>query len=174
MFSLSSVVLYFFTSPCWSGVGVRSGPGAARTILLFHTISARPPKQPLMVRTFLKVHTRPISGPPSVKPSGPPGNASVKPSVKPPNRQHVPVVQAQQIPPLRPAQTKPYKLEGPIIYEHSEQIQGMPRPPGQPAQNPQTLGSPADSGLSVQPGLGDSGLDCVTRTESDLESLSPA
>ena len=31
----------------------------ARTILLFHTISARPPKQPRMVRTFLKVHTRP-------------------------------------------------------------------------------------------------------------------
>jgi hypothetical protein len=39
--------------------GVRSGPGAARTIPLFHTISARPPKQPRMVRTFLKVHTRP-------------------------------------------------------------------------------------------------------------------
>jgi hypothetical protein len=38
---------------------VRSGPGAASTILLFHTISARPPKQPRMVRTFLKVHTRP-------------------------------------------------------------------------------------------------------------------
>ena len=36
-----------------------SGPGAARTILLFHTINARPPKQPRMVRTFLKVHTRP-------------------------------------------------------------------------------------------------------------------
>ena len=29
------------------GGGVRSGPGAARTILLFHIISARPPKQPL-------------------------------------------------------------------------------------------------------------------------------
>ena len=41
------------------GVGVRSGPGAARTILLFHIISARPPKQPRMVRTFLKVHTLP-------------------------------------------------------------------------------------------------------------------
>ena len=39
--------------------GVRSGPGAARTILLFHIISARPSKQPRMVRTFLKVHTRP-------------------------------------------------------------------------------------------------------------------
>jgi hypothetical protein len=38
---------------------VRSGPGAARTILLFHIISARPSKQPRMVRTFLKVHTRP-------------------------------------------------------------------------------------------------------------------
>ena len=56
---------------------MRSGPGAARTILLFHTISARPSKQPrmvgstlgigcscprrraynyLMVRTFLKVY----------------------------------------------------------------------------------------------------------------------
>jgi hypothetical protein len=41
------------------GGGVMSGPGAARTILLFHSISARPPKQPSMVRTFLKVHTRP-------------------------------------------------------------------------------------------------------------------
>jgi hypothetical protein len=39
--------------------GKRSGPGAARTILLFHIISARPPKQSRMVRTFLKVHTRP-------------------------------------------------------------------------------------------------------------------
>jgi hypothetical protein len=29
-----------------------------RTTLLFHIISARPPKQPRMVRTFLKVHTR--------------------------------------------------------------------------------------------------------------------
>jgi hypothetical protein len=29
------------------GGGVRSGPGAARTILLFRIISARPPKQPL-------------------------------------------------------------------------------------------------------------------------------
>ena len=28
------------------GGGVRSRPGAARTILLFHTISVRPPKQP--------------------------------------------------------------------------------------------------------------------------------
>jgi hypothetical protein len=35
---------------------VRSGPGAARTIPLFHIISARPSKQPLMVRTFLKVY----------------------------------------------------------------------------------------------------------------------
>jgi hypothetical protein len=35
---------------------VRSGPGAARTILLFHIISARPSKQPLMVRTFLRVY----------------------------------------------------------------------------------------------------------------------
>ncbi len=30
--------------------------GEARTILLFHIISARPSKQPLMVRTFLKVY----------------------------------------------------------------------------------------------------------------------
>jgi hypothetical protein len=41
------------------GGGVRSGPGAHRDILLFHTISASPSKQPRMVRTFLKVHTRP-------------------------------------------------------------------------------------------------------------------
>jgi hypothetical protein len=41
---------------------VRSGPGEARTILLFHTISARPPEQPRMVRTFLKVHTWPRLG----------------------------------------------------------------------------------------------------------------
>jgi hypothetical protein len=38
---------------------VRSGPGSARSILLFHTISARPPEQPRMVRAVLKVHTRP-------------------------------------------------------------------------------------------------------------------
>jgi len=35
---------------------VRSGPGEARTILLHHIISVRPSKQPLMVRTFLKVY----------------------------------------------------------------------------------------------------------------------
>ena len=39
---------------------MRSGPGAARTILLAtllsHIISARRSKQPLMVRTFLKVY----------------------------------------------------------------------------------------------------------------------
>jgi hypothetical protein len=35
---------------------VRSGPGLARTILLFHIISARPSKQTRMVRTFLKVY----------------------------------------------------------------------------------------------------------------------
>ena len=35
---------------------MRSGPGAARNILLVHTISARPSKQPLMVRTFRKVY----------------------------------------------------------------------------------------------------------------------
>ena len=38
------------------GGGVRSGPGVARTILLFHIISDRPSKQPLLVRTFLKVY----------------------------------------------------------------------------------------------------------------------
>ena len=35
---------------------MRSGPGGARIILLLHIISARPSKQPLMVRTFLKVY----------------------------------------------------------------------------------------------------------------------
>jgi 1-acyl-sn-glycerol-3-phosphate acyltransferase len=38
---------------------VRSGPEAARTILLFHILGAGPSKQPLMVRTcsaFLKVY----------------------------------------------------------------------------------------------------------------------
>ena len=39
---------------------MRSGPGAARTILLFHIISDRPFKQPLMVRTFLKVYMEPL------------------------------------------------------------------------------------------------------------------
>ena len=38
------------------GGGLRSGQGAARTILLFHIISASPCKQPRMVRTFLKVY----------------------------------------------------------------------------------------------------------------------
>ena len=37
------------------GGGVRSGPGEARTILLFHTISARPSKQPRMVGSTLGV-----------------------------------------------------------------------------------------------------------------------
>ena len=36
--------------------GVRSGTGEARTILLLHIISVRTSKQPLMVRTFLKVY----------------------------------------------------------------------------------------------------------------------
>jgi len=35
---------------------VRSGPGEARTILLLQIISVRPSKQPLMVRSFLKVY----------------------------------------------------------------------------------------------------------------------
>jgi hypothetical protein len=35
---------------------VRSGRGEARTILLLHIMSVRPSKQPLMVRTFLKVY----------------------------------------------------------------------------------------------------------------------
>ena len=38
------------------GGGVRSGPGEARSILLLHIMGARPSKQPLMVRTFLKVY----------------------------------------------------------------------------------------------------------------------
>ena len=38
------------------GVGVRSGPGEARTILLLHIISDRPSKQSLMVRIFHKVY----------------------------------------------------------------------------------------------------------------------
>ena len=38
-----------------SGGWCEEWPGAAGTILLFHIISARPPKQPRMVRTFLKV-----------------------------------------------------------------------------------------------------------------------
>ena len=37
------------------GVCVRNGPGEARTILLLHIISVWPSKQPLIVRTFLKV-----------------------------------------------------------------------------------------------------------------------
>ncbi len=40
---------------------MRSGPGEARTILLSHIISARPSKQPFMVRTFLKVYMELIS-----------------------------------------------------------------------------------------------------------------
>jgi hypothetical protein len=36
--------------------GVRSGPGEARTILLLHIISARPSKQPLLVRALIKVY----------------------------------------------------------------------------------------------------------------------
>jgi hypothetical protein len=36
---------------------VRIGPGAARTILLFHTISARPSKQPRMVGSTLAVYS---------------------------------------------------------------------------------------------------------------------
>jgi hypothetical protein len=44
------------------GGGVRSGPGAARTILLFYTISARPisarpSKQPRMVGSTLGVYS---------------------------------------------------------------------------------------------------------------------
>ena len=38
------------------GDGVRSGPGDARTILLLHISSARPSKQPLMVRNFLRIY----------------------------------------------------------------------------------------------------------------------
>ncbi len=35
---------------------MRCGPGEARTILFLHIISVSPSKQPLMVRTFLKVY----------------------------------------------------------------------------------------------------------------------
>ncbi len=35
---------------------MRRGQGEVRTILLLHIISVRPSKQPLMVRTFLKVY----------------------------------------------------------------------------------------------------------------------
>jgi hypothetical protein len=38
------------------GGGVMRQQGAAGAILLFHIISARPSKQPLLVRTFLKVY----------------------------------------------------------------------------------------------------------------------
>jgi hypothetical protein len=46
------------TSPVGKGGGVRSGPAEARTILLLHIIGARPSKQPLTVRTFLKVYMK--------------------------------------------------------------------------------------------------------------------
>jgi hypothetical protein len=36
---------------------VRSRPGAARTILLFHTSSAKPSKQPRMVGSTLRVYS---------------------------------------------------------------------------------------------------------------------
>jgi hypothetical protein len=63
------VVLLFILGSNLGGVGpdrglreeggsVRSGPGAAGTILHLYIVSARPSKQPLMVRTFLKAHTR--------------------------------------------------------------------------------------------------------------------
>ncbi len=39
-----------------AGSGMKSGPGAVRPILLFHIINVRASKQPLMVRTFLKVY----------------------------------------------------------------------------------------------------------------------
>ena len=44
------------SSDDWEAESVMSGPGEARTILLLHIISVRPSKQPLMVRTFLKVY----------------------------------------------------------------------------------------------------------------------
>jgi hypothetical protein len=59
MFPLRSVINNRNIGGEEEGAGVRSGPGAVRTILLFHTISVRPPKQPRMVGTSLKVHTRP-------------------------------------------------------------------------------------------------------------------
>jgi hypothetical protein len=51
---------HVFLSLCVFSSGfTRGGIVTHNPILLFHTISARPPKQPRMVRTFLKVHTRP-------------------------------------------------------------------------------------------------------------------
>jgi hypothetical protein len=47
---------YILSISPFQGGGVRSGPGEAWTILLLHIISARPSKQPLVVRTFLKVY----------------------------------------------------------------------------------------------------------------------
>jgi len=42
----------------WSGLPAVAGLYCIVFILLFHIISARPSKQPRMVRSFLKVHTR--------------------------------------------------------------------------------------------------------------------
>ncbi len=51
-------ILAQWETPSWRPAvcSVRSGPGAARTILLFHTISARPSKQPRMVGSTLGVY----------------------------------------------------------------------------------------------------------------------
>jgi len=55
--SCSSVKLYKHRCIWAKNYGRREmGPGAAGTILLFHIISARPSKQPQLVRTFLKVY----------------------------------------------------------------------------------------------------------------------
>jgi hypothetical protein len=50
---MNTYYIYIFIIPIHI---LRSRPGAARTILLSHIISARPSQQPLMVRTFLKVY----------------------------------------------------------------------------------------------------------------------
>jgi hypothetical protein len=57
MFPLRSVINNRNIGGEEEGAGVRSGPGAVRTILLFHTISvsARPSKQPRMVGSTLGV-----------------------------------------------------------------------------------------------------------------------
>jgi hypothetical protein len=46
----------------YNGGGVNSGPGAARTFLLFHIISARHSKQFLLIRTFLNHGLRHLFG----------------------------------------------------------------------------------------------------------------
>jgi hypothetical protein len=55
LLSLAAHFFHFLPPPTRTSM-IGSGPGEARTILLPHIISASPSKQPLMVRTFLKVY----------------------------------------------------------------------------------------------------------------------